>query len=339
MDVSLTPATSLYDLRRQSELPTPEDLKDFVKNRRPSWLEKERTTCECCSCPVKVRVYKNVLGIGFSFTFFYSTVTALVSLQSSLNAAEGLGLTSLLVLNCCFLISAVFSSSVIKVLGTKYTIFIAYCLQATYILANYYPQWYTLLPTSIIFGLVQGPLFVSLNVHITTVAIRYAPDLNENSDNLIALFTGIFTMFFKLAYVPGNIATTVILFTERGTDDIIDTSLGNICNNTEVQNLDKTYVYILMSTYVLFAILAITISFTLLDHFGTETRFHSCGKAFNLYLKKPIVSTFGKFKDWKTCVVLALMLTDGFITSATVGVYSKVCSQQLKVPITKSILI
>ena len=203
---------------------------------------------------------------------------ALFGLQSSFNAAQGLGLSALVIHYGCFIFSGILASSVIKVFGTKYTVLLAYCLMSTYILANYYPQWYTLLPASVISGLAEGPLFASLNVHITTVAIRYAPDLNENSDNLIALFTGIFTLFYKLAYVPGNIATTVILFAERGTDDIIDTSLGSICNNTEVQDLDKTYVYILMSTYVLFAILAIFITFTLLDHFGTEMMFHSCGK-------------------------------------------------------------
>ena len=322
--MDLTPATSLGDLRRQSELLTPEDLKDFVKNRRPSWLEKERTTCECCSCPVRVRVYKNVLGASFSFTCSFGSLIALISLQSSLNAAQGLGLSSLVVFNFFFSFSRLFASSVIKVLGTKYTVLLACCMQFPYILANYYPQWYTLLPTSVLLGLAYGPLFASLNVHITTVAIRYAPDLNENSDNLIALFTGIFTLFYKLAYVPGNIATTVILFTERGADDIIDTSLGNICNNTEVQDLDKTYVYILMSSYVLLSVLAITVAFFLMDHFGTETRFHSCSKAFNLYLKKPIISTFAKFKDWKTYMLLPIMTSDGFIVSTLIASFAKV---------------
>ena len=66
-----------------------------------------------------------------------------------------------------------------------------------YTLSNFYPHWYTLIPGSICLGLALGPLWASLNVHITTVAIRFAPNLNETPGYVVALFTGIHTFFIK----------------------------------------------------------------------------------------------------------------------------------------------
>ena len=66
-----------------------------------------------------------------------------------------------------------------------------------YTLSNFYPHWYTLIPGSICLGLAFGPLWASLNVHITTVAIRFAPNLNETSSKF-ALVSSAITMCYLL---------------------------------------------------------------------------------------------------------------------------------------------
>ena len=329
----LAASSSLYDLRRQSELPSPHDLKDYLQdiNRRPSWLGQERETCQCCTWSPRAKAYKNVVGAGLSFMCLTSALVALVSLQSSLNDEDGLGLATLAIVNFSFLISGLFVSTVIRILGTKYTAALSYALAGLYIIANFYPRWYTLVPVAVLVGIGLGPQFASLNIHITTIAIRYAPALKENPDYLVSLFTGIHTMFFKFSYIPGNLATTIILFSEQAqvsnsSDDtgIIDTSLGSVCNNTEAATLDPLYVYILLSIFVLFDLLAIIICLTLMDHLGTETRFRSFGNAVKSYLKKPIVATFKMFADWKIYMIIPMMILDGFLSSFVLGNFAKV---------------
>ena len=332
----LAASSSLYDLRRQSELPSPHDLKDYLQNinRRPSWLEKEKETCRCCTWSPRSKVYKNVLGAGLSFMCLTSAMVSLVSLQSSLNDEEGLGLATLAIINFTFLISGLFVSTIIRILGTKFTAMLSYALSGLYIIANFYPRWYTFVPCAICIGIGLGLQFASLNVHITTIAIRYAPALKENPDYLVSLFTGIHTMFFKLSYIPGNLATTIILFSERAqvsnsSNDagIIDTSLGSVCNNTEAATLNPLYVYILLSFFVFLDVLAIIICLTLMDHLGTETRFQSFGNAVKIYLKKPIVATFKMFVDWKIYMIIPMMILDGYLTSFVLGHFAKVMNE------------
>ena len=325
--------SSLYDLRRQSELPSPYELRDFIQNtkRKPSWLEQEKETCQCCIWSPRAKAYKNLLGAGLSYMFIMSALVALIGLQSSLNDEQGLGLATLAISNVVFLIFGLFAATVISILGTKYAALFSYILLTIYTLANFYPHWYTLVPSNVFAGIGLGLVFASLDVHITTIAIHYAPALKENPDYLVSLFTGIHSMFFKLSFIPSNSAITIILFSEQAqvsnnSDNagIIDTSLGSVCNNTEAATLDPLYVYILISFFVLLDLLAIIICLTLMDHLGTETRFHSFGNAVKIYLRKPIVTTFKIFLDWKIYMILPMMILDGYLTSFMLGFFAKV---------------
>ena len=326
-------SSSLHDIRRQSELLSPQELKDFVQNskRRPSWLEKEKETCQCCTWTPKAKAYKNLLGAGLSFMLVISAMIALVSLQSSLNDEGGLGIASLAISNGVFLISGLFNSSIIHVFGTKYTASISIALFSMFSLLNYYPQWYTLVPGAVCLGIGLGTILSSLNVHMTTIALQYAITLKETPEYIVSLFLSILVMFSKLSYIPGNLATTIILFSEQAqvsnsSDDagIIDTSLGSVCNNTEAATLDPLYVYILISFFVLLDILAIIICLTLMDHLGTETRFQSFGNAVKIYLRKPLVATIKMFADWKIYMILTMMILDGFLSSFVLGIFAKV---------------
>ena len=325
------------DLEEQDELDekllselSPRELEEFEleesveATRKLSVLERESETCQCCSLTPKARAYKNVLGAGVSFMLVNSVVAALVSLQSSLNDTQGLGYGNLTIFNATFIVFGLFASSVIKYLGTKYSLILAYCLILVYAIANFYPRWYTLVPAAVFGGIAQSVIFAGNSIHATNMAIRYAPALNEKTDHLIAFFNGIITMFFKMAYIPGNLATTAILFSERHSagNDIIDTSLGPVCNNTDAKNLNQTYVYILMSSFVGIDIIAVAIACLFIDHPGTELR--RKGTALKFYIKEPVIATLRMFLDWKICLLLLMMPIPSFLTASVIGVMLKV---------------
>lgn len=329
--MDILPSSSLTDIRRQSQLPTPQELKDFIQDGGPEGasppvLERRSGTCCCFSLSPKANAYKNVLGAGLSFMLVTSSVLALASLQSSLNDEEGLGLATLAIGSGSFLVSGLFSSSVIRVFGTKYTIILGYVTSLVYVLTNYYPRWYTLVLGVVSYGLGHGPNLAAINVHVTIIAVKYAPVFKEKTDHLIAFFTGMATMFFRLAFIPGNLATTVILFSERSNSDmdIIDSSLGPLCNNTEFQTLEPGYVYILLSSFVAMAIIAIVIAFFLIDNPGTDFKYRSCRQVFGVYLKEPILSTFKMFLDWKIYLLLIMVIVTSFTTATVIGKLSKV---------------
>ena len=295
-DLPISFSNSLYDIK--SDLPSPQELRDFLQDgeRRPSLLSKEKATCQCCSWSLKAKVYKNLFGVAVSYMIIFSVLLAVAGLQSSVNEADGMGLASLCTLYVTFMFSGLYTSSVIRLFGTKYTLIVCYVGLTVYTISNYYPHWYTLIPGSVCVGIVFGPLWASLNIHITTVAIHYAPALKENPAYLVSLFTGIHTMFYKLAYIPSNLASSVILLNGRQENtSIVETSLDNICNNTEAANLDRLYLYILLSVYIVFDILAIVILISFVDHLGVDTRLLSVSKMYELYFKKPFVATLKMF--------------------------------------------
>ena len=73
--------------------------------------------------------------------------------QTSIHNIEGLGAASLCVIYAALVLSCMFIPSLmIGKLGAKYTIVLAMMGYVLYILANFYPRWWTLIITSAILG-------------------------------------------------------------------------------------------------------------------------------------------------------------------------------------------
>ena len=324
-------ATSSEMSQTGSSLP-PLELKDFLQKREPSLLERERRTLRSCFTSPKAIAYKNLLGVSVSYWIIFGAYLAVIGLQSSLN--EELGLASLSLLYGIFFFSGFYTSAVVSLLGTKITLLICYTIMLLYTVSNYYPSWYTLIAGSVIYGLGNGPLWTSLNVHVTTVARHYSNSTNDTAAYLISLFIGIFTMFVKLGYIPANVASSVILLLRSSSSTSDDHGDGNyssfsndtVCTDTEASEVSDASLYIILSVDVFFGLLAIIILVIFVDHLGTKTRLHSFGKMFSLYFKEPFIATLKMFIEWKMLMILPMMVFDGFAISFTLGAFSRVKS-------------
>ena len=121
-----------------------------------------------------------------------------------------------------------------------------------YTLLNFYPSWYTLMPGSVIAGLGSGTVFgIGSYSHVNTIAVKSALTFKEDPKVLISLFTGVFTFFYKVAYFPANIVSSAVLLNNKETS-ISVVQGNNSCNNIKTANLDKLYMYILLSVFVVF---------------------------------------------------------------------------------------
>lgn len=102
----------------------------------------------------KKSIIKNLLIVSFGFLFLFTAFQSLSNLQSSLNKVDGLGVVSLSVIYGALIISCMFVPPlVIDRLGCKWTIAGSMLCYCTYIAANYYATWATMIPTSIILGM------------------------------------------------------------------------------------------------------------------------------------------------------------------------------------------
>ena len=127
------------------------DVDDTVKSRlalATSTLPATSKTRE-----IKRRILKNLYVVSFGFLFTFTAFGSLEKLQSSLHSDERLGLTSLIVIYTAFIVSCMFLPSLlIDKLGPKHTLMLSMSGYVTFTLANFYPRYWTLLPTSAILG-------------------------------------------------------------------------------------------------------------------------------------------------------------------------------------------
>ncbi|XP_071282697.1 protein unc-93 homolog A isoform X2 [Agelaius tricolor] len=158
------------------------------------------------------RNLKNVLVISFGFLLLFTAYSGLQSLQSSLNAEEGLGVASLSVLYAALTLSSMFLPPIIiKKLGCKWTIAVSMCCYVAYSLGNFYASWYTLIPTSMILGLGGAPLWSAKCTYLTIAGTLYAEKAGKSARDIINQYFGIFFLVFQTSGVWGNLISSLIL--------------------------------------------------------------------------------------------------------------------------------
>ena len=301
----------------QDELKLPDELKKEDSNQL-----KDPSFPRCTS----LKAYKNLLGISFSFFIIFSVYLAILSLQSSINEENGLGLTAVCALYFSFFLSCFYSAAVISIMGTKYTIVLAYIVMAIYTVCNFYPSWYTLVPGSIMLGLIYGPLWASQSVHITSIAHQYALQIGKKSQPIVFQFFGIYVFCVNFGYLPANIVSSVVLLNGRNPNtSVVESFLGDVCNITDVANLDRIYLYVLLSIYVVFDVIAVVMVILLVDRLVADGPFLSMSKVFDVHIKTPIISMLKLMLSWKMNMVVVMMVLNGYSVSFVFGIFTKVC--------------
>ena len=132
------------------------------------------------------------------FLYFLIAMQSMQSLQSSLNRVEGLGTISLSVIYGCLMISCLFLPSLlINTFGCKYTITACFIPYVLFMAANLYPDWYTMIPASVLVGLAAAPLWAAKCTYLTEMGKRYATVSMLTEDAAINRFFGMFFMAFQ----------------------------------------------------------------------------------------------------------------------------------------------
>uniref|UniRef100_A0A8C5PQV3 Protein unc-93 homolog A n=1 Tax=Leptobrachium leishanense TaxID=445787 RepID=A0A8C5PQV3_9ANUR len=202
--------------------------------------------------------------------------------QSSLNPLEGLGVVSLSVIYGSQIFSSiVLTPFIICKLGCKWTIIISMCVYITYTLANFYPKWYTLIPTSVLVGIAGSPFWTAQCTYLTLSAKQYALKAGKMKTHIISQYFGIFFFIFQSSRIWGNLISSLILnFARRkvsiiqnldntscGVSDNLPTlTTGNINHSESTTTNSSGYlVYTILGTYVGSGIIAVILVFLLLD--------------------------------------------------------------------------
>jgi len=160
----------------------------------------------------KRRIYRNVLIISFSFLLLFTAFESMSKLQSSINTVDGLGVWSNAMVYASLILSCMFLPSIlIEKLTVKWALTVCVFCYSTYIAAQFYPEFYTLLPTAFILGLGAAPMWSAKCTYLTQVAHKFAKLEGSDPEAIVVKFFGIFFFFFQCNAILGNVISTAVL--------------------------------------------------------------------------------------------------------------------------------
>ncbi|XP_069811635.1 protein unc-93 homolog A-like isoform X2 [Dendropsophus ebraccatus] len=260
------------------------------------------------------RHLKNILVVSFGFLLLFTAFGGLQSLQSSLNADEGLGVASLSIIYGALIISSMFVPPIlIKKIGCKWTIVASMCCYITYSLGNFYPSWYTLIPTSVILGFGGAPLWAAKCTYLTVSGNRYAEKVGKAGKDIVNQYFGLFFLMFQSSGVWGNLISSLIFgqtpdagyntsftnYTHCGANDCPYIEVANV-NSSSSKQPTKSLIYTLLGIY-------------------TEDKEDIADEP--VWLK--ILETLRHLKDKRQCLLIPLTMWSGFEQGFLSGDYTK----------------
>ena len=274
----------------------------------------------------KKRHWKNLIGLATAFMFTFTAFGSLQNLQSSLNYKAGLGLASLSVIYGCLTVSCLLAPAVIRTLGTKWTIVFALTCYMFYTAANFYPEFYTLIPTAALIGFAAGPLWAAQGTYLTTLAISFADVVNDAPETIINQFNGIFFLFFQSNQVWGNLLASRILSRNATHGYPNQTDLlkcGRHGTGKGVPNFDdpgEKKTYFLLFWYLLFGFLGAMLALLLMD----KIRSNFPRMPETKYLAVHLLEVFRLMTTPYIALLIPLMIYSGVEQAYIAGDFTKV---------------
>ncbi|KAK3100118.1 hypothetical protein FSP39_015016 [Pinctada imbricata] len=210
----------------------------------------------------------NVVILSLSFTSVFTAYLAIQNLQSSLNQEEGLGIISLSCLYAFIILSSIMAPTILKHVGIKISLIVSWVSHCLYTLSNFYPTFWTLIPTSVLLGLISGPMWTSQSVYISTNAYLLAERTNKDPMPILSRMNGIFFTLYELTQITGNLLSSLVLKEGLGNETTTDNSSltcgADDCplsvNATSIKEPESKVVYILLSVFLVFDILGLILT-------------------------------------------------------------------------------
>ncbi|XP_063773796.1 protein unc-93 homolog A-like [Pseudophryne corroboree] len=284
------------------------------------------------------RYLKNILVVSFGFLLLFTAYGGLQSLQSSLNVDGGLGVASLSIIYGALIISSMFIPPImIKKVGCKWTIVASMCCYITYSLGNFYPSWYTLIPTSIILGFGGAPLWAAKCTYLTESGNRYAEKVGKVGKDIVNQYFGVFFLIFQSSGVWGNLISSLIFgqapqagvelnYTYCGAKDCPYMNPSDESNGSTKPTLPPpppmSLTYTLLGVYTGSGILAVILVSIFLDNIDLKKEPQNDNtEDESLWIK--ILATLRHLRDKRQCLLIPITMWSGFEQGFLSGDYTK----------------
>jgi len=161
---------------------------------------------------------KHVLHVVHMSLSMLGVFIAYSGLQNLVSSILGkLGYWCIATIYIAFSFSAlIVGPSVVDALGSKLSLFVGALCYSSFIIANLWPRYETLIPTAAALGIGASILWTAEGSYLTTAAANYALKKNKERRSAMGLFNGIFFALFQINQVVGNLISGFILSNSDG---------------------------------------------------------------------------------------------------------------------------
>jgi len=124
--------------------------------------------------PRRRDVYLTLVNLGCVYFLINVSYSGLETLQSTVNAQQGLGTTSIGVLYASLIASSVLvAPTVVDRLRAKRTLYLAWSANAVFAVANAFPRWETLIPASAFVGVTMASGNIVYGLYVRALADQF----------------------------------------------------------------------------------------------------------------------------------------------------------------------
>ncbi|KOB79338.1 putative UNC93A protein, partial [Operophtera brumata] len=153
----------------------------------------------------KWRINRNIFVLGFAFMIHFTAFHGTANLQSSLNSDAGAGTFTLAAIYFSLIISNILLPAVvIKWLGCKWAVAVSFVAYMPFIIAQFYPRLYSLVPAGMMVGFGGGPLWCAKCTYLSVLS-------GVPAEVLVVRFFGLFFMFYQMAQIWGNLVSSAMV--------------------------------------------------------------------------------------------------------------------------------
>ena len=118
----------------------------------------------------------------------------------------------------------IFATTIVQRLRPKRTMMLCFSGILVYILANFYPSFYTIIPAAVLVGLSLSNMWTAHATYLTNIAATYAECTGIKLGESLSKFNGIFFLFFQTSQVVGGIASSLVLMNSQTHHDVGETN-------------------------------------------------------------------------------------------------------------------
>ncbi|XP_053316258.1 protein unc-93 homolog A-like [Spea bombifrons] len=279
-----------------------------------------------------LRPMKNILVLSFGMLFLYIAYAGLMTLQSSLNHDEGLGVASLSVLYGSLTLSAMFLPAILlKKFGCKWTIVGSMACYVSFTLANFYPSWPTMIPASILVGM--GPLWPAERSYITAIGRKYAEMAGKATKDVVNQYFGIFFFIVQTSRIWGNLISSLIFNLTPDAGESLGALNNSFCGaghcpmdslisgNITGPSPSNTVLYSLLGAYTGCGIIAIILISIFLDEISPKN--NEIGEGESQSVCSMFFATFKQLTDKRQCLLIPLTIFSGLEQGFITGDYTR----------------